>query len=223
MSRPKHGYSDSLTSPLLQLFIRKVDNDVTIENATIQNSSLRIRLSNFMLFNPEITSFCRISTYIVRLLILSFVWYFRKGTNIQYIGPIEAKLLFILHWIIQNAPDECVKTDCEKGTLQTLPHYYLFNIPTMTVSIQDDKIGIIVGYIARTQCVSFKFLRRNISAGWTKIETFFFFLRCYRNSHFERNIEILTSAAHARAIKFIFSSIETPIPNSRLLNFLENN
>lgn len=61
--------------------------------------------------------------------------YFRKGTNIQYIGPIEAKLLLILHWIIQNAPDECADSDYEKGTFKTLPHYYLFNIPTMTVNI----------------------------------------------------------------------------------------
>ncbi|VVC45096.1 Hypothetical protein CINCED_3A015660 [Cinara cedri] len=59
----------------------------------------------------------------------------RKGTNIQYIGHIEAKLLFILHWVIQNGPDECVKSDCEKGTFQTLPHYYLFNIPTMTLFV----------------------------------------------------------------------------------------
>lgn len=59
----------------------------------------------------------------------------RKGTNIQYIGPIEAKLLLILHWILQNAPDECADSDYEKGTFQTLPHYYLFSIPTMTVSI----------------------------------------------------------------------------------------
>lgn len=61
--------------------------------------------------------------------------FFRKGTNIQYIGPIESKLLLILHWIIQDAPDECADTDYEKGTLQTVPHYYLFNIPTMTVNI----------------------------------------------------------------------------------------
>lgn len=59
----------------------------------------------------------------------------RKGTNIQYIGPIEAKLLLILHWIIQDAPDECADSDYEKGTFQTLSHYYLFNIPTMTVNI----------------------------------------------------------------------------------------
>lgn len=61
------------------------------------------------------------------------MYYFRKGTNIQYIGPIEAKLLLILHWIIQNAPDECADSDYDKGTFKTLPHYYLFNIPTMTV------------------------------------------------------------------------------------------
>uniref|UniRef100_A0A2S2Q2N9 Protein unc-80 n=1 Tax=Sipha flava TaxID=143950 RepID=A0A2S2Q2N9_9HEMI len=59
----------------------------------------------------------------------------RKGTNIQYIGPIEAKLLLILHWIIQDAPDECADSDYEKGTFQTLPHYYLFNIPTMTLFV----------------------------------------------------------------------------------------
>jgi len=63
------------------------------------------------------------------------VYFFRKGTNIQYIGPIESKLLLILHWIIQDAPDECADSDYEKGTFQTLPHYYLFNIPTMTVNI----------------------------------------------------------------------------------------
>lgn len=60
---------------------------------------------------------------------------FRKGTNIQYIGPIESKLLLIMHWIIQDAPDECADSDYEKGTFQTLPHYYLFSIPTMTVNI----------------------------------------------------------------------------------------
>ncbi|XP_025208646.1 protein unc-80 homolog isoform X2 [Melanaphis sacchari] len=59
----------------------------------------------------------------------------RKGTNIQYIGSVESKLLLILHWIIQDAPDECADSDYEKGTFQTLPHYYLFNIPTMTLFI----------------------------------------------------------------------------------------
>lgn len=67
--------------------------------------------------------------------IITRKYYFRKGTNIQYIGPIEAKLLLILHWIIQDAPDECADSDYEKGTFQTLPHYYLFNIPTMTVYV----------------------------------------------------------------------------------------
>jgi len=40
-----------------------------------------------------------------------------------------------MHWIIQDAPDECADSDYEKGTFQTLPHYYLFSIPTMTVNI----------------------------------------------------------------------------------------
>lgn len=57
----------------------------------------------------------------------------RKGTNIQFIGAVEAKLLHILHWILLEAPDECADSDYEKGVFQTAPHYYLYSIPSITV------------------------------------------------------------------------------------------
>ncbi|XP_050528266.1 protein unc-80 homolog isoform X3 [Daktulosphaira vitifoliae] len=59
----------------------------------------------------------------------------RKGTNIQYIGAVEAKLLHILHWILLEAPDECADSDYEKGVFQTSPHFYLYNIPSITLFV----------------------------------------------------------------------------------------
>ncbi|XP_039288610.1 protein unc-80 homolog isoform X7 [Nilaparvata lugens] len=59
----------------------------------------------------------------------------RKDTSIQSLGTAETKLLYILHWIILDAAEECADADFEKGTYQNSPYYYLFTIPDMTLFI----------------------------------------------------------------------------------------
>lgn len=58
-----------------------------------------------------------------------------KDGNIQSLGAVETKLLYTLHWIILDAAEECADADYEKGIFHSSPFYYLFSIPTMTVSI----------------------------------------------------------------------------------------
>jgi hypothetical protein len=55
--------------------------------------------------------------------------FYRK--DFQNLGPLETTLLYILHWIILDAADECIDDDGELNN----PFYYLFSIPTITVSI----------------------------------------------------------------------------------------
>lgn len=58
----------------------------------------------------------------------------RKDTNLQNLGAAETKLLYILHWIILDAAEECADADYEKGIYHTSPFYYLFSISAITVS-----------------------------------------------------------------------------------------
>lgn len=57
-----------------------------------------------------------------------------KDGNLQNLGAVETKLLYTLHWIILDAAEECADADFEKGVYQTSTFYYLFTIPTITVS-----------------------------------------------------------------------------------------
>lgn len=59
-----------------------------------------------------------------------------RDGNIQTLGAVEAKLLYTLHWIILDAAEECADADYEKGIYHSSPFYYLFSVPTMTVSIR---------------------------------------------------------------------------------------
>ncbi len=58
----------------------------------------------------------------------------RKDTNLQTLGATETKLLYILHWIILSANEECADSDKEQRIHHASPFYYLFSIPTVTVS-----------------------------------------------------------------------------------------
>ncbi|XP_023318464.1 protein unc-80 homolog isoform X2 [Trichogramma pretiosum] len=51
--------------------------------------------------------------------------------DFQNLGPLETTLLYILHWIILDAAEECADQD---GDLNN-PFYYLFSIPTMTLFV----------------------------------------------------------------------------------------
>ena len=53
---------------------------------------------------------------------------FRK--DLQNLGAMETTLLYILHWILLDSAEECCDTD---GDINN-PFYYLFSIPTMTVT-----------------------------------------------------------------------------------------
>lgn len=67
-----------------------------------------------------------------------------KDGNIQSLGAVETKLMYTLHWIILDAAEECADNDFEKGLFHTSPFYYLFSIPTLTVSGKRCwKIGIV--------------------------------------------------------------------------------
>lgn len=52
----------------------------------------------------------------------------------QSLGNVETKLLYTLHWILLDASDECADNDYENDKFYSNPFYYLFSIPTMTVS-----------------------------------------------------------------------------------------
>ena len=57
-----------------------------------------------------------------------------KDGNIQSLGAVETKLMYTLHWILLDAAEECADNDFEKGLFHSSPFFYLFSIPTMTVS-----------------------------------------------------------------------------------------
>ncbi|BES88441.1 unc-80 homolog (Hypothetical protein) [Nesidiocoris tenuis] len=59
----------------------------------------------------------------------------RKDTNLQNLGAAESKLLYILHWIILDAAEECAEADYEKGIYQTNPFFYLFPISSITLFV----------------------------------------------------------------------------------------
>ena len=52
----------------------------------------------------------------------------------QTLGAAETKLLYILHWIILDAYDECAEADKEEGVYRLDPYYYLHSIATISVS-----------------------------------------------------------------------------------------
>lgn len=59
----------------------------------------------------------------------------KKKTNgnrkdFQTLGTLETTLLYILHWIILDAADECADSDNNEVAL---PFHYNFSVPTMTV------------------------------------------------------------------------------------------
>lgn len=57
-----------------------------------------------------------------------------KEGSLQSLGAVETKLLYTLHWIIMDAAEECADADFDAGELHSSPFYYLFSIPTITVS-----------------------------------------------------------------------------------------
>jgi hypothetical protein len=59
----------------------------------------------------------------------------RRDSNLQNLSAAETKLLYTLHWIILDAAEECANDDFEKDFFQSSPFYYLFSIPSITVSI----------------------------------------------------------------------------------------
>lgn len=52
----------------------------------------------------------------------------------QNLGAAESKLLYILHWIILDAAEECADADYEKGIYHTSPFYYMFSVSSISVS-----------------------------------------------------------------------------------------
>ncbi|CAK9824157.1 Protein unc-80 homolog [Anthophora retusa] len=51
--------------------------------------------------------------------------------DFQSLGAMETTLLYILHWILLDAAEECAETDADPGN----PFYYLFSIPTMSLFV----------------------------------------------------------------------------------------
>nr|XP_033339451.1 protein unc-80 homolog isoform X5 [Megalopta genalis] len=51
--------------------------------------------------------------------------------DFQTLGAMETTLLYILHWILLDAAEECAETEADSGS----PFYYLFSIPTMTLFV----------------------------------------------------------------------------------------
>lgn len=72
---------------------------------------------------------------------------------------METTLLYILHWILLDAAEECAETDADPGN----PFYYLFSIPTMSVSDlhwTKENNNLIVSHIFSSYSCSFIFLHR---------------------------------------------------------------
>lgn len=57
-----------------------------------------------------------------------------RDGNIQNLGAVETKLMYTLHWILLDAAEECADADYEKGIIHSSPFYYLFSVPTITVT-----------------------------------------------------------------------------------------
>ncbi|XP_076295580.1 unc80, NALCN channel complex subunit isoform X9 [Lasioglossum baleicum] len=51
--------------------------------------------------------------------------------DFQTLGAMETTLLYILHWILLDAAEECSESEPDTGN----PFYYLFSIPTMTLFV----------------------------------------------------------------------------------------
>ncbi|XP_076677709.1 unc80, NALCN channel complex subunit isoform X4 [Andrena cerasifolii] len=51
--------------------------------------------------------------------------------DFQSLGTMETTLLYILHWILLDAAEECSETEADPAN----PFYYLFSIPTMTLFV----------------------------------------------------------------------------------------
>ncbi|XP_035727921.1 protein unc-80 homolog isoform X2 [Vespa mandarinia] len=51
--------------------------------------------------------------------------------DLQSLGAMETTLLYILHWILLDAAEECAEPDVDSGN----PFHYLFSIPTMTLFV----------------------------------------------------------------------------------------
>lgn len=72
---------------------------------------------------------------------------------------METTLLYILHWILLDAAEECAETDADPGN----PFYYLFSIPTMSVSDlhrTKENNNLIVSHIFSSYSCSSIFSRR---------------------------------------------------------------
>ncbi|KAK0161492.1 hypothetical protein PV327_009957 [Microctonus hyperodae] len=54
--------------------------------------------------------------------------------DLQNIGAMETTLLYILHWFLLDAAEECAESDSEHG-LSNNPFHYLYSIPTMTLFV----------------------------------------------------------------------------------------
>lgn len=53
--------------------------------------------------------------------------------DLQTVSQTESKLLYILHWIILDAGEECADADSENGIYQHSPFYYVFPISAIMV------------------------------------------------------------------------------------------
>ncbi|XP_034937651.1 protein unc-80 homolog isoform X5 [Chelonus insularis] len=54
--------------------------------------------------------------------------------DVQNIGPMETTLLYILHWFLLDAAEECAESDSELG-MPNNPFYYLYSISTVTLFV----------------------------------------------------------------------------------------
>lgn len=72
---------------------------------------------------------------------------------------METTLLYILHWILLDAAEECAETDADSGN----PFYYLFSIPTMSVRLL---------YYRFTYFVNGIFCEKNVSVTLYRLRIF---------------------------------------------------
>lgn len=62
--------------------------------------------------------------------------YFYSRKDIQSMGTMETTLLYIVHWFLLDAAEECADSNAFEPVN---PFFYIFSIPTMTVSCDEIK------------------------------------------------------------------------------------
>ena len=88
---------------------------------------------------------------------------YRKESSFN-LGSAETKLLLTMHWIMVDAPDECILETADKNpiSVETGPFAYLFPLSAITVSKKETLAWLAEGRM--------KILRRSLIANRSAVQ-----------------------------------------------------